>query len=140
MLREEVSIIKENHGYLATKEGGCRFCGQIATLEVDPEWQQSVIDELATECCDCNDAMDYARKKAQKENARAYIREQFAREIERKEGLEELLYSIADMAVEEKIKSVSIDITGRVKGRVGMTAKGTVKIERTKTDKESGEA
>ena len=52
----------------------------------------------------------------------------------------ELLAEIADQVVEDKIQSGTIDIGGGLKAKIGITAKGAVKVERSKTEKESKEA
>lgn len=52
MLVDEIEARrKKNPGGLETRTGGCRFCGQIANLEVPIEWADEQVDEAAVECC-----------------------------------------------------------------------------------------
>lgn len=50
---------------LETKEGCCRFCGQMKLVSVDSDdVQQEKIDEEATLQCECDDAVKYRGKRA----------------------------------------------------------------------------
>lgn len=128
---------KEAPGALMPSRGGCRFCGQIAALEVPVGWTEETCDELATELCGCAAAQAYAGKKRQKEKAMETIEEQFGGKAEKKVGEEvvELLNDIADAVIEEKIDSGTLDIGHGMKAKIAVTAKGLVKIERTVTEK-----
>lgn len=144
MLRDQVEDIKKGDpGLLRQRTGGCRFCGQIITVEAPGGWEEEEIDELATECCGCEEAKNYAFKKKRKERALEAISKQFGPYQETgiiREGTMELLAEIADQVVEDKTQSGTIDIGGGLKAKIGMTAKGAVKVERSKTEKESKEA
>lgn len=59
LIKEYVKEGKE----VILKQGACMFCGQIATTNVIPTWNQKQIDETVTETCDCVGAFDYTRKK-----------------------------------------------------------------------------
>ena len=86
MLKEEIERIKkESPDGLEARRGGCRFCGQIASIEAPPEWGTVFCDELATECCGCVESTAYALKKKQKERAIKAIEKQFGEEAEEKE-------------------------------------------------------
>ena len=125
------------------RTGGCRFCGQIITVEAPGGWEEEEIDELATECCGCEEAKNYAFKKKRKERALEAISKQFGPYKEMgivKEETIDLLERIVDQVVEDKIKSGTIDIRDGLKAKIGITAKGAIKVERSKTEKESREA
>lgn len=47
---------------------------------------------------------------------------------------------IVELIVEDKINSGTIDIGNGLKAKIAITAKGAVKVERTKTEKEAQEA
>lgn len=64
MLTDKIADIeKREPALLVQRTGTCRFCGQMATLEAPETWSDEDIDELATECCKCQEAKDYAYKK-----------------------------------------------------------------------------
>lgn len=144
MLTDKITDIeKREPGLLVQRTGACRFCGQMATLEAPETWSDEDIDELATECCKCQEAEDYAYKKRRKERAIEAIIHQFGPYQETgiiREGTMELLAEIADQVVEAKIQSGTIEIGEGLKAKISMTAKGAVKVERSKTEKESKEA
>lgn len=128
---------KEMTEVLISDRGGCKFCGQIAALEVPTDWTEEMCNELATELCECVEAQSYSRKKKQKEKAAEAIEEQFGEKAESKveEKVAGLLIDIADAVIEEKINSGSLDIGNGMKAKIAITAKGLVKVERTVTEK-----
>lgn len=142
MLKELLEKIKKNEpGILIMKRGGCRYCGQIADLEVPEGWEENVCDEVATEMCECISATIYTRKKRQKEKAAEAIEEQFGETGSGTEDdVRELLTDIADKVVEQKINSGTIDMGNGTKAKISINAKGLVKVERTKTEKATREA
>lgn len=144
MLRDEIEKRRrENPGSLETKRGGCKFCGQIASMELPEEWEQQFINEAATELCNCYEAKNYTRKKGQKERAIKAIEKQFGEEAadnQTDEEIKDLLIEIVDLIVEDKINTATIDIGNGLKAKIGITAKGAVKVERTMTEKTTQEA
>ena len=98
---------------------------------------------MATECCECQEAENYAYKKRKKERAIEAIIHQFGPYQGTgiiREGTMELLAEIVDQVVEDKIQSGTIEIGEGLKAKISMTAKRAVKVERSKTEKESKEA
>lgn len=144
MLSEELKKIKkECPEILIPARGGCRFCGQIAGIEVPAEWDEDMCNEAVTELCDCGEAEIYTGRKKRKEKAAKAIEDQFGTAAggDRVEDpVKQLLFEIADMAIEEVINSATVDIGGGVKAKIAVTAKGTVKVEKTKTEKKAQEA
>lgn len=144
MLRDQVEDVRKREpALLRQRAGGCQFCGQMITVEVPEGWKEEKIDELATECCKCQEAEDYVHKKRRKERAIEAIIHQFGPYQQKgviKEKTMELLAEIADQVVEDKIQSGTIEIGEGLKAKIRMTAKGAVKVERSKTEKESKEA
>lgn len=122
--------------------GGCKFCGQTANIEVLQDWEGHEWDELATELCDCTEAKCYTYKKKRKEKAKQAIEEQFGAERENAVGedIVSILKSIIDLAVEDRINSGTIDIGNGIRAKIGVNAKGFIKVERIKTEKSSKEA
>lgn len=110
-------------------------------LEVDDTWKPGELDELATELCECVDATCYAMQKRRKENAAKAVEEQFGTEGERcKPEVLSLLEEAVNEVAEMRVNSVTVDIGNNVKAKIGMNSKGLIKVEKTKTQKETREA
>lgn len=144
MLIDKIADIeKREPGLLVQRTGACRFCGQMATLEAPETWSDEDIDELAVENCKCGRAGIYAGKKKRKERAKKAILDQFGMYLERgaiDETTMDLLSAVTDQVVEDKIQAGTIDIGGGLKAKISTTAKGTIKVEKVKTEKEKREA
>lgn len=143
MLKEQLEKAKKHRVDLKTKVGGCRFCGQTRTLEAPPEWSDAFVDEAVTELCDCYEATRYVAKKKQKEKAERAIEKQFGQQAGKDEVEKEvvdMLMNILERVVEEQINSASVDIGKGVKAKISVTAKGFIKVERTRTEKTAQEA
>lgn len=141
MLKDRQEELKRGGGALETKQGACRFCGQIMALEVGDTWKPGELDELATELCECVDATCYAMQKRRKENAAKAVEEQFGPEGERcKPEVLSLLEAAVNEVAEMRVNSVTADIGNNVKAKIGMNSKGLIKVEKTKTQKETREA
>lgn len=143
MLSDTIKKIREeNPGALETKVGGCRFCGQTAALELPAEWDGAFVDEAVTEHCNCIEATIYTNKKKQKERAEKAVTRQFGEnsghQIEG-ETIDILLLAI-DGIIEDRITGITVDIGDGLKAKINVTAKGAIKVERTKTEKNSQEA
>lgn len=137
MLRDEIAEMKKHTPeLLTTRGGGCRYCGQIVTMEVPIDWDDDTLDEAATEQCDCTRAGIYTRQKQQKEKARKAIEDEFG---EKGSGIDEevkiLLIDLSEKVVETKINSGTIDIGEGIKAKIGINGKGFVKVEQIKTKK-----
>lgn len=112
-------------------------------MELPEEWGQQFVNEAATELCNCYEATNYTRKKGQKERAIKAIEKQFGEEAadnQTDEEIKDLLIEIVDLIVEDKINTATIDIGSGLKAKIGITAKGAVKVERTMTEKTTQEA
>lgn len=141
MLTEMQEELKRQGGGTVARQGACKFCGQIATIEAGKSWTESDCDELATELCGCEDAYYYTMKKRRREKAIKAIEEQFGEKGEKCTGnILSMLVAMADMVEEEEIQSVTVDIGRGLKAKIGINAKGKIKVEKTKTEKETKEA
>lgn len=127
------------------KYGACRYCGQINSEE-EYETQEEA-DEYATLHCDCGQAKlkrqeveETNRKREEREGvicvAHARIRELFGEEIEKRgltsveEELQSLMWQIAVMVYDEKVKSMTLAITPNTKAKISKTASGKLLITR----------
>ena len=143
MLKDKIEKIQKTRlGYMETSHGACKFCGQIATIEVPEEWSAEMRDELATELCDCYEATVYQHRKKRKEKAIDALGEQFGPQSKHPAGerIMQLMKESVDLIVEELLNSVTVDIGCGVKAKLGTTAKGNIKVEKTITEKTTKEA
>ena len=122
-------------------QGGCCFCGQIIAVEVPEDCTTERADEIATEECQCEGAKRYREKKKRKDRANKAIEEQFGDNSRHplKEEIKEYLKTAADMIVEYRINSVTVDIGRGIKAKIGTTSKANVKVEKIITEKTTEE-
>lgn len=144
MLKDDIKEFKrEKPDGLNTQTGVCCFCGQMAQIETLFSWEQEKVNEAATEMCTCYGAKEYTRKKGQKERACKAIDEQFGQQDgadEVDELIRDMLKEIAELIVEEKMNSATMDIGNGLKAKISITSKGYIKVERQKTEKAVQEA
>lgn len=127
MLKDDLKEIKrEMPDGLEIQTGACSFCGQMGQIETLIPWDQEKVNEAVTELCDCYGAKEYARKKGQKERACKAIEEQFGQQADTEEAdepIRNLLKHIAELIVEEKLDSASLDIGNGLKAKLSITSK-----------------
>lgn len=144
MLKDDLKEIKrEMPDGLEIQTGACSFCGQMGQIETLIPWDQEKVNEAVTELCDCYGAKEYARKKGQKERACKAIEGQFGQQADTEEAdepIRNLLKHIAELIVEERLDSASLDIGNGLKAKLSITSKGYIKVERQKTEKAVQEA
>lgn len=119
--------------------GACRFCGQTKLLHPLFPWSEEDCNEVATELCECTQAVIYAKKKSRKEKVIKAIEENFGEKA--KHPVPEV--AVVMMAAVVPIVNYDIDSVtikdGKVKYKLSMTSKDTVKVERTITNNDSVE-
>lgn len=96
---------------MKTATGTCKFCGQIATLEVPEEFTQEIIDEEAVKKCDCPEAKAFTKQQETIATAEGMIKDFF----EKREGMEkikDLLLSAVRPLAENSIGAISISKDG----------------------------
>lgn len=67
MLSEEVNERILHNMPLVSTEGACKFCGQLAAIQVPGDWTDEEKNEYATEMCMCPEADWYRLNKLKKE-------------------------------------------------------------------------
>lgn len=139
MLRNELEEMKREHpDGLEVQTGSCRFCGQMAQIETLLPWPQEKLDEAATEMCKCGAAQNYASRKKRMEKAKRTIERQFGKYLP--ETAVGLLKTAVELIGEDQIDSLTLDAGNGLKGKISMTSKGNIKVEKTETRKETQEA
>lgn len=138
MLTDIVEKKRESGEIMGSRNGACVFCGQIGAIEVPVNWKDEDVDELITETCKCEGARGYARAKRRKERAKETVEKQFA-ETGIGRRVIQVMQETVDVVAEGYCDSVTI-AAGNIKGKISMSAKGTIKVEKIKTEKESREA
>ena len=96
---------------MKTKTGACKFCGQIATLEVPEKFTQEMIDEEAVKRCDCPEAQAYTKQQESIANAEGMIKE-FFKDREGMDTIKELLLGAVKPLAENSIGAISISKDG----------------------------
>ena len=66
MLSEEVNERILHNMPLVSTEGACKFCGQLAAIQVPGDWTDEEKNEYATEMCMCPEADWYRLNKLKK--------------------------------------------------------------------------
>ena len=138
MLIDVVEKKKKEGELIEDRRGACRFCGQISIVEVPRDWGDDKVDDLVTETCKCDDAKNYRHMELRKEKAMAAIEKQFGEENVTEKAVELMKQSV-ELVAGGYCDAVTVN-TGNIKGKVSVNAKGMLKVEKTKTEKESKEA
>lgn len=139
MLRNELEEMKREHPEgLEVQTGSCRFCGQMAQIENLVPWPQEKVDEAATELCGCEAAQNYTSRKKRIERAKRTVKRQF--ETCLPDRAVKILETAVELIEEAQIDSLTLDAGNGLKGKVSITAKGGIKVEKTETRKETQEA
>lgn len=137
MLKDLVVECKKTH----QENRVCKYCGQIIIIEVPDDWSEEQMDELTAESCSCPDAQRYNSLKHRKEKAHERIVMLFGEQSELPidESVEKLLYMAADAAVDLDVERVTISIKDGTKANIRRTPKGSIKIERSESSKDTYE-
>lgn len=121
------------------KFGECRFCGQTRLLHVVGPWDKEKCNEAATEMCECTKADIYTKRKRRKEKVIKAIEENFGEKAKYPvPEVAAIMMATVEPIVNYKVDSVAIK-SGKVKYKLSMTSKDTVKVERTITNNDSVE-
>lgn len=117
----------------------CMFCGQIRQISAENELTDEQAIEMATMSCDCPEAIAYQKDKKRKEKAMSHISVLFGEEAEArmkiKEDIVEIMMAATEQIYDGDLDSITLSIPGGVKAKIGMNAKGGIKVERTDSAK-----
>lgn len=121
------------------ENGACRFCGQLRMFHTIFPWGQDECNEAATELCECTQAVIYTKRKSRKEKVIKAIEEKFGENAKNPvPEVAAVMMAAVEPIVNRKIDSVAIK-DGKVKYKLSMTSKDTVKVEQTVTNNNSME-
>ena len=116
--------------------GTCRFCGQTLSLDTDYGTQEAA-DAAASELCDCFDAKEERAVQAKIRDARYRIRQVFGSEAERlgfkpvdAPEILDLMDGVAELVARGYVTSAALNIRGRGRVKISITAKEKIKVER----------
>lgn len=115
--------------------GCCIYCGQVATVTVLSGAEEEKINREATLLCDCDEAV-------RARDVMSYIisaKENIDIVLKDKEELAEYLKVGVDQIARGEIDSITV-VTGKIKIKVGVTPKGNIKVDFTRTTKVSLES
>lgn len=106
----------------------CQFCGQVL---LDNE-------------CDCPQSQDERRKVKKIEDAKSRIHLVFVADISEdcippSDEVIEILNDCVEQIVRHKLNSITFDLPGGIKAKISKSRKGSIKIERIETIKNSSE-
>lgn len=117
--------------------GACRFCGQIGTSDRGFSSQMEA-DEYATQWCGCDEAQAYREKLEAMESAKASIRMLFGSGCEKysftpiPDDALFMLEGLVDSIGAGYITSVGLKLQCGDSAKVSVTAKGAIKVNRSK--------
>lgn len=137
MLSEEVKEMRLQHMPLVPTEGACKFCGQIAAIEVPGGWSDEERNEYATEMCECPEADWYRLNKSKKEKGRKRVKSLFERD--QPDVVKEFLQAAVELIADEDISSITVKIDDITKADIKTGSKGGIRVERTDTTKQMEE-
>ena len=114
------------------KIGCCIYCGQTKMLKVEENVSEENLNELATEECDCISAA-LARKRAKTQaEAEDNVEKLFRGDLPE---VADLLSASISLIVNRQISKVTIDTGKKIKAQAVRLSNGTVKVERSETNK-----
>lgn len=117
---------------VVTKTGGCIYCGQIGTVEVEDNTPDEVVDKEVTINCSCTSAKVARDRKKKQAKAQENVEELFANHSE---DVREFLKAAVVLIGENMVDKISVDTGRKVKAQITKTSKGNIKVERTETRK-----
>lgn len=134
MLSDEVKKAREKDpGLICQMRAACRYCGQIASVDVLLNWSFQEAETVATELCDCAEASIYTRKMRSREKAKGRIHQLFADEViadSMHQDIVPFLQMLVDAVADGKIKKTTCNVGGGITAVIAMTSKDTIKTQR----------
>lgn len=115
--------------------GSCRYCGQTYQFETSGVCSADLLDEWASEKCDCGEAKEEKKRKEREIKAEMNIKTLFGGE----DGAVEILLAAVHPIVKSAVDSVTVNIGNGVKATMKLTSKGKIHIKKTTTEEDTAE-
>lgn len=124
-----------------TQTGYCRFCGQGGVVHTVMGWKQDDVNEAVTCKCSCEAAKEYVKSKELAQNAKSRIEELFGLPAEKPiaQDVINIMFRSVEAIESMVMKGITIDIGQGIKAKVSKAPKGSIKVERTETQKKTYE-
>lgn len=124
-----------------TQTGYCRFCGQGGVVHTVMGWNQDDVNEAVTCKCSCEAAKEYVKSKERAQNAKSRIEELFGLPAEKPidQDVINIMFRSVEAIESMVMKGITIDIGQGIKAKVSKAPKGSIKVERTETQKKTYE-
>ena len=117
------------------RTGFCKFCKQPRLVDTETN-DEEIINDLATEQCDCPGALRKRKMDEERSRACEIIENLFE---ESNPEAAELLKSAIEPIQKEKIKNISIQVCSKIKASITKTTKDSLRVTRTFTKKDEME-
>lgn len=117
--------------------GKCIYCGQQHMVEVPDTTTEKERDIAATEQCKCEQAKKAQETTKVKLQSEMNIENYFAKEFPE---VAEILKAAVGPIAQRKIEKITIDTGWGIEGKISITSKGKIKVEKKETKKSAVES
>jgi len=114
------------------KTGKCIYCGQQNMVDIPDTATEQDCDIKATEQCKCEQAKKAKELKKIKLKSEANIEEYFTKDFPE---MAEILKAAVGPIAQRKIEKITIDTGWGIQGKISITSKGKIKVEKVETKK-----
>lgn len=114
------------------QNGACIYCGQIYQLKTSGKCTDEQLDAWATQKCGCTNARLERIKEETAEKAKNNIEKLFREEYPE---MADIMRISVDMLADDKIAGITVDAGKGIKGKMTITSKGKIKVEKTVSKK-----
>lgn len=112
-----------------TKEGtgACRFCGQMRIIADGGRMSPDLLNEAATNLCECSGAKDFRLKERKRKDASKHIQRIFEKEPE----IADYLVAAVPFFIAGTMTSMSIKLYTGIKGEIKLKNDGKIVVCRS---------
>lgn len=116
--------------------GACRFCGQMRIVPDGGKMSPDLLDEFATNLCECDGARGFRSKEKKRKNAAKHIERIFAKEPE----IADYLVNALPFFIDGTMTSLCVKLYTGIKGDIRMKSDGKIAISRSYSVSDTEEA
>lgn len=110
------------------QQGTCKFCKNLRMIETEEDLTQAELDRIATEECDCPDALVERNRRIKIEAAREYINNEFDKAEQ--QDVRGVFRNAVDAVIYRRIEAVSVKMAKHTY-KVDRDSDGDIRIQRT---------